>query len=149
MSRAKMPISFNFSAFLMHGFWFISRKMYLPGSLMIIAVTIISLFQAYFASIVKGLSGNQIAMVSMLSLILSGLEFIIMIFSGLFGNRIYMRFCAKKVKRINSQMTVKNADADEFNRELEEKGGITVLPVLSMLICYMAILYISNRGFLF
>ena len=60
-----------------------------------------------------------------------------------------MRFCAKKVKRINSQMTVKNADADEFNRELEEKGGITVLPVLSMLICYMAILYISNRGFLF
>ncbi len=149
MARSKLPVSFNFTAFFMHGFWFVSRRMYLPGILMIMAVTGTSLVQAYFSSIFSSLSGNKLAVVSMLSLLLSGLEFILMIVSGLFGNRIYMRYCAKRVKKINAQVTARNADAEEFNRELDEKGGITLLPAFSMVLCYLAILYISERGILF
>lgn len=149
MSRSKMPLSFNFTAFFMHGFWFVSRRMYLPGILLIMSVTGTSLIQAYFASIINGLSGNRLALVSMISALLSALEFIMMIFSGLFGNRIYMWFCARKVKNINARATARHADADEFNRELEEKGGVTLLPAVSMTVCYLAILYILEKGFLF
>ena len=149
MSRSKSPVSFNFTAFFTHGFWFVSRRMYLPGIAMILSDICSSLYQAYFASIINGLSGNRLALVSMISALLSALEFIMMIFSGLFGNRIYMWFCARKVKNIKARATARHADADEFNRELEEKGGVTLLPAVSMTVCYLAILYILEKGFLF
>ena len=149
MSRSRMPVTFNFTACLMHGFWFVSRKMYLPGILLIMTMTGTSLVQAYFASIIKSLSANELSLVSMLSLMISCLEIILMILCGLFGNRLYMRYCAKKVKSINAEATAKNVGAEEFNRQLEEKGGVALLPALSMILCYLAILYISERGFLF
>lgn len=149
MSRSKSPVSFNFTAFFTHGFWFLSRKMYLPGILMILTVMCSSLYQSYFASVIDGLSGNRLALGYMISLILSGLEIILMIISGLFGNRFYMNYCARKIKKINARVAAQNGNADEFNRELEEKGGFTMLPALSMVICYLAILYITEKGILF
>lgn len=149
MSRSKSPVSFNFTAFFTHGFWFISRRMYFPGILMILSVMCSSLYQAYFASVFEGLSGNRLAVGSMISMILSGLEIIIMIISGLFGNRFYMNFCAKRVKKINAQVAAKKGGADEFNRELEANGGVTMLPAFSMVICYLAIMYITEKGILF
>ena len=149
MVHSKSPVSFNFTAFLTHGLWFISRKMYLPGILMMIAVTGTSFYQAYFASIMPSLSGGRLALGSMLSLLLSGIEFILMIFSGLFGNRIYMGYCAKKIKKINAQATARNADADQFNHALESRGGVSMLPVFSIGLCYLAIVYILERGLFF
>ena len=149
MSRSKNPVSFNFTAFFTHGFWFVSRKMYLPGILMILAVSGSSLYQAYLASVLQTLSGNRLAIGSMISLILSGMEFLLMIFSGLLGNRLYMNHCTKKIKKINAQLTAKNADADEFNRELESSGGLAMIPTFSMIMCYLAVVYIIEKGFLF
>ena len=149
MSRSKSPVSFNFTAFFTHGFWFLSRKMYLPGIMMILSVMCSSLYQAYFASVMEGLSGNRLAIGSMISLLLSGLELIIMIISGLFGNRFYMNYCSKKIKRINARVAARKGGADEFNRELEQSGGITLLPAFSMVLCYLAIMYISEKGILF
>lgn len=149
MARSKSPVSFNFTAFLTHGLWFISRKMYLPGILMMTAVTGISIFQAYFSNIAQGLSERQLALASMISLMLSGIEFVLMIVSGLFGNRLYMNYCAKKIKKINAQATAQKADADQFNRELESSGGVAMLPVFSVGLCYLAIVYIVDRGFFF
>ena len=108
-----------------------------------------SLYQAYFASVFEGLSGNRLALGYMISLVLSGLELVIMIISGLFGNRLYLNFCAKKIKAINAQVSRKKGSADDFNRALEEKGGLTMLPAISMIVCYLAILYITERGTLF
>ena len=149
MSHSKSPISFNFTAFLAHGFWFVSRRMYLPGILMIMGVAGASIYQAYFASIISTLSGTRLALGSMISLILSGMEFLIMILSGLLGNRLYMNFCARKIKKINSQLTAKKASAEEFNSHLESSGGLAMLPAFSMLLCYLAIIYITEKGFLF
>ena len=50
MVHSKSPVSFNFTAFLTHGLWFISRKMYLPGILMMIAVTRFHAFTASFGN---------------------------------------------------------------------------------------------------
>ncbi|MBQ9902547.1 MAG: DUF2628 domain-containing protein [Clostridia bacterium] len=149
MSRSKSPVSFNFTAFFAHGFWFVSRKMYLLGIVMILTVTGSSLYQAYFASVMDQLTGNRLALGSMLSLLLSALEFIIMILSGLFGNRVYLNYCVKKIKKINSQLTAKKADADEFNGELESSGGVAMIPAFSMILCYLAVVYIIEKGFLF
>lgn len=149
MSRSKSPVSFNFTAFFTHGFWFISRKMYLPGLLMIFSVTCTSLFQAYVAGMAENLSGNRLALFSILSFLTSIFEFVIMLMSGLFGNRIYMYYCARKIKKINAIATAEKADADRFNSELEAQGGVSMLPALSMGLCYLAILYISERGILF
>ena len=149
MSRSKSPVSFNITAFFTHGFWFVSRRMYLPGIAMIMSVIASSLYQAYFASVFEGLSGNRLALGYMISLVLSGLELVIMIISGLFGNRLYLNFCAKKIKAINAQVSRKKGSADDFNRALEEKGGLTMLPAISMIVCYLAILYITERGTLF
>ncbi len=149
MSESKSPVSFNFTAFFTHGFWFVSRRMYLPGIFMILSVIGASLYQAYYAGIISHLSGNRLALFSMISLLLSGLEFIIMIISGLFGNRIYMRYCSKKIKKINARATANHSDADEFNRELKANGGVNMLPAFSMVLCYLAILYIIEKGILF
>ena len=149
MSRSRSPVSFNFTAFFTHGFWFVSRRMYLPGIMMILSVMASSLYQAYFASVMENLSGNRLAIGSMISMILSALEIVIMIISGLFGNRFYMNFCTKKIKKINASVAAEKGETDDFNRELEEKGGLTMLPAFSMVLCYLAIMYITEKGILF
>ena len=149
MSRTKSPVSFNFTAFLTHGLWFISRGMYFTGIMILLIVTGTSAFQTYFSMISETLPKNQLAVLSMISIIISGIEFMIMILSGLFGNRLYMTYCSKKIKRINAEATAKKADAEEFNRALEINGGISMIPVISIGICFLAILYILERGNLF
>ena len=149
MSRTRSPVSFNFTAFLTHGLWFISRGMSGTGILMLLAVAGTTALQQYLIRMAESLSQGQLAVLSMLSLILSGIEFVIMIISGLFGNRIYMNYCAKKIKKINAEATAKKADAEEFNRQLEASGGISLLPVFSVGFCFFVILYLVHKGNLF
>ena len=149
MARSKSSISFNFTAFLTQGLWFVSRRMYLPGVLMMLLNTAISGYQIYFTAVMEGLSGSRLGLGSMLYMLLTALEGIMMLLSGLFGNKLYMNFCAKKIKKINARATAAHADAEQFNKALEEEGGIAVIPVLSVGICYFAVLYILQTGFLF
>ena len=149
MARNKSSISFNFTAFLTSGLWFISRKMYVPGVLLMLLNTAISGYQIYFSAVMEGLTGSRLGWGSMLYMLLSALEGILMLLSGLFGNKLYMNFCTRKIKKINAQATAAHADADQFNRAMEEEGGIAIVPVLSVGICYFAVLYLLQTVFLF
>ena len=149
MARSKSSVSFNFTAFLTQGLWFVSRKMYLPGILLMLVNTAISCYQFYFSNVMEGLSGSRLGFGSMLYMLLTGLEGLLMLLSGLFGNKLYMNFCTRKIKKINARATAAHADADQFNRAMEDEGGIAVVPVLSVGICYFAVLYLLKTGFLF
>lgn len=149
MARNKSSISFNFTAFLTSGLWFISRKMYVPGVLLMLLNTAISGYQVYFSTVMSDLTGSRLGFGSLLYMLLSALEGVIMLLSGLFGNKLYMDFCARKIKKINARATAAHADAEQFNRAMEEEGGIAIIPVLSVGICYFAVLYILQTGFLF
>lgn len=149
MKRRKFPVSFNFTAFLTHGLWFISRGMYATGISMIVTVVATSVCQGYLAQLSEGVSQGKLAVLSLISLMLSSLEFVMMLVSGLFGNYFYMKYCARKIKKINARATLMKATAEEFNRELEQSGGVSFLPVLSIGICFLAILYILDKGILF
>ncbi len=149
MARNKSSVSFNFTAFLTNGLWFISRKMYVPGVLLMLVNTAISGYQLYFSSVMDSLTGSRLGLGSLLYMLLSVLEGIIMLLSGLFGNKLYMNDCTRKIKKINARATAAHADADQFNRAVEEEGGIAVVPVLSVGICYFVVLYLFQTGFLF
>lgn len=149
MSRRKGSLTFNFTAFLMHGLWFISRKMYAVGVLLTLMMSGISCYQVYFYRISEQLTGQRYLLFASLYILASGTEFLVMILSGLFGNRIYMKFCAKKIKKINAKASALHATADQFNEAIEEEGGVALLQTLSVGICYLAVLYILERGLLF
>lgn len=149
MSRRKGSLTFNFTAFLMHGLWFISRKMYAVGVLLTLLMSGISCYQVYFYSVSENLTGERLLLFTSLYFLVSGIEFLVMILSGIFGNKMYMKFCAKKIKKINAKASAMHATANEFNEAVEEEGGVAVLQTLSVGICYLAVLYILERGFLF
>lgn len=149
MVHNKTTVSFNFTAFLAHGLWFISRKMYLPGILLMIMVTGISSYQIYFSSVVESLTGAKLLLGYTVYLCLSCVEGLTMLLCGLFGNNIYMKFCAGKIKKINLAATKENVDAATFNKRIEAEGGVAMVEVLSVGLCYLGILLILERGFLF
>lgn len=149
MTRKQGSLTFNFTAFLMHGLWFISRKMYTIGVLLTLMMTGISCYQIYFYSVSENMTGERLLFFTSLYIMFSGIEFLVMILSGVFGNKIYMKFCAKRIKKINAQATAQHATAEQFNEAMEEEGGVAVLQTLSVSICYLAVLYILERGFLF
>lgn len=149
MSRRQGSLTFNFTAFLMHGLWFISRKMYSFGIGITLIMAGISWYQMYFYSVSAGLKGESLLFFSSLYIMLSGIEFLIMILSGIFGNKIYMNFCAEKVKSINAKATAQHATAKQFNEAVEDEGGVAVMQTISVTVCYLVVLYILERGFLF
>lgn len=146
MSRKKGALSFNFTAFLMHGLWFISRKMYAMGVFLTLMMTGIAVYRVYFYGMMNSLKGEKLLLFTAVYIMLSGLELLVMIFSGIFGNRLYMRFCAGKIKKINARATMAHASAAQFNEAVEEEGGVAVLPALSVGICYLVVLYLLQRG---
>ncbi len=149
MSRNHGSLSFNFTAFLMHGLWFVSRKMYGIGLPLMLLMTGTTCYRAYYAHIAQSLDGDRLLFFTSIYFLLAGLEFLVMVLCGIFGNRLYMRFCAAKVKKINARATAANATASQFNEAVEEEGGVALIPSLSVSICYLALLYVLQRGLLF
>lgn len=149
MSRKQGSLTFNFTAFLMHGLWFISRKMYAVGVFLTLMMAGISSYQVYFYRISNDLTGDKLLFFTSLYFMFSGFEFLVMILSGIFGNKIYMKFCARKIKKINAKAVAQHATAEQFNEAVEEEGGIALLQTLSVSVCYLAVLYILRLGILF
>lgn len=149
MSRQQGALAFNFTAFLMHGLWFISRKMYAVGLSLTVLMAGISCYQIYYYNVSQTMKGEQLLFFTCLYIMFSGIEFLVMVLSGIFANKIYMSFCARRIKKINAAATAKHANARQFNDAVEENGGVAVIPALSVSLCYLAILYLLERGSFF
>lgn len=144
-ARTCRKVSLNFAAFFAHGIWFISRKMYLIGGAVLAVMLGLNMFQAHFVyqaylqSGAEVLSELEIWQSDPKTLYISAfcniLQYAIMALSGLYGNRLYMSHCVKKIKQINSEANT----ADEFNAALSSNGGIASVPMLICGILFVAV----------
>jgi len=151
LSRQGRKLSLNFTAFITHGLWFISRKMYLLGAVILAAMLGIYAFQAYHYDFLMGvydliLEGNDAAamtqlasrpVVSIAMFALSILRYAILIFSGLFGNHTYMKLSAKKIKKLEK----KYPSREEYCTALESAGGVSIVVTLILGFLYLAAQY--------
>ncbi|MDQ5984064.1 MAG: hypothetical protein RUMPE_01095 [Eubacteriales bacterium SKADARSKE-1] len=160
---------FNFGAFLFSGAWFLYRKQYKIGAIitaLVFGIMIASSFITYnyTQSIAKvllnstgsALNSDSIGIVELvlgspdlstlekilffMPYILSFLNILIMIFSGAFANRIYLKHSIKLIKSIKEKSTTEL----DYKNAIGEQGGVNVkiLPVL--LICYAIIEYLPR-----
>lgn len=125
MARTGKKVAFNFFALLFTGLWMISRKMYSSGIALMALQLGLFTFQCYYQLLIPTDQSQLVAFVMERPLLscafvaCTGLNYAIMVLIGLFGNRIYMNWCVKKIKRINSA----SRSTDEFNSALAANSG--------------------------
>ena len=157
LSDGNRWISFNPSAFMLTGIWFLYRRMYLLGAvffslfmLLYSGVLIVQIKVLYpITSNYEGMTSyemvnrflleatpRQIGLVYV-SVFLMGGALLLMLFCGLFANRIYMNRSLKKIREANRDAK----DAEEFKTMLKERGGVNVRAALMSLACYLIISY--------
>ncbi len=147
---------FSFSAFLFSGAYFLYRKMYLPGIIVIalmIGLTVgsaylmmsgdwISNYNALLSNVQKGNAVNMFSAQGaslLLPALLSGLRFVIMLICGFTANRAYYRHMEKTVGEIKQN----EAEAD-VTRTIEAKGGVNLPMAVGFFAAFIIIYEISN-----
>ena len=149
---------FNFSAFVFTGAYFIYRKMYVPGIILMLAVIGINLGstaiimnnQAFFKmsstdqlnQLYNGTLKTEEITVLAIYFGLSILDILIRVFSGLFVNKLYYRHCTKQINRIKAEH-----NGVELNKALETKGGVN-LPMAISFFASNAVIYMLCRVFI-
>lgn len=68
------------------------------------------------------------------------LSFVIMLISGFLANKIYMKYCLKKIKEIKSL----NLTDMDFKHKISELGGVNIKIVTFVLVCYIIIEYLPR-----
>ena len=151
---------FNFSAFLFTGAFFIYRKMYVHGIILILAMIGITvgstaitmsntwMTQMEYNDLVTGIYGGTLGAGKMNMLMLSAglslLRYGIMVFSGLSANKLYYKHCAKNI----SLMKQNNKDGG-LNKELETRGGVNLPMAISFFAAFAVIYELCNYYLLF
>ncbi len=144
----------NFSAFIGSYAWLFARKFYLLGLisalLSIGSYLFMDFFEAYLVS-----AGFDLTVSNILSsndpmillgyyayMFMSNIPFILSILTGIFANKLYMKRCIKKIKKINHS----SSSAEQFNSRLAKRGGLN-MPMLflsgALYICYFIL---AQRG---
>ena len=141
MERKKIPVSFNWASFLISPFWFIYRKMYLLGGILIALFLAIGVatapavnaayeeMDAFYAA-VAGIGQDQAvpqfsqllqsANVQLL-MILNAANLLLMVGMGFAANPLYRRYAVRSAKKAREK-------EDPFQREkfLKRWGGINI-----------------------
>ena len=147
---------FNFSAFLFSGAYFIYRKMYVLGIILTLVMISINLgttaitmanynwmselgYREMFNGIYNGGFNSDQMTAIFLSAGLNMLRYAIMVFSGLFANKLYYKHCTKKINQIKSTST-----ESELNKNLETNGGVNLPMAISFFAAYFVIYQLSG-----
>ena len=64
----------------------------------------------------------------------------IMMYCGFAGNRLYYRHCVEGIRKLKTEYPI----AAEYDKALQENGGVNVSLALCLLICYSIIIYLPN-----
>lgn len=149
MSLGEKISTFNFASAFFGGFYYLYRKMYLWGVLLILINIVISLpsFFIRYASILYEIDSTNeyIAMFSnenmiTVSNICGVISIVIMVLTGFFTNKLYRIHCKKNIDKISSL----HLPREEYVQKLSAKGGTSkkLLPIL--LISYLIISFVSS-----
>lgn len=71
--------------------------------------------------------------------IIKFIDFLIMIISGIFANKIYYKHCIKKIKDIKQSST-----ENDYNEKIQKAGGVNLRLMWILFICYMIINFLPN-----
>lgn len=158
----------NFSAFLFSGIYFLYRKMTKLG----IAVTLLNIalmvgaaalmltpmytqsaeaVVAFFNNPTAYYTADTQQSIDLMSKMLFyslpntlyNLQFVIMILSGIFANRLYYKHCCKRVRQIKA-----DTPEDKTGDALEKAGGVNFAFALSLGIAYVVIYFLCNYFYL-
>lgn len=157
LSQGGSRASWNWSAFLFTPYWFLYRKNYLAGGILLflsLLQTIINNFiLAYYIQPALNMSSDRAMFDSMLQLIESGrysiyftiitlmflVNILIRVILGLSGNLLYMRTATARIRRISestgmsrvlNQDTEQNSEVvHDYRRELAAQGGVSFVLV--------------------
>ena len=149
---------FNFSAFIFTGGYFIYRKMYVLGIILMLAVIGINLgstalimnnqplFRMTSVDQLNklyngGLKSEETAAL-IIYLALSVIDILIKVISGLFANKLYYKHCTKQINKIKAEHS-----GSELNKTLEAKGGVNLPMAISFFASYLTI-YMLCRIFI-
>ncbi len=131
----KKKISFNIYAFLFGFLWFLYRKMYRQAMYLIACVVLVSAGEnLYF--------GARLTSEPHLALILNGVNTLLFsLFTGFFGNWIYLVFAKKEIARI-----IQHTENDEQLRMklIAQRGSTSHLWVIVILVIMLISQLISS-----
>lgn len=147
---------FSFSAFLFNGAYFLYRKMYVRGFIILalmIGLTVgsaylmlsgdwIANYNALLSNVQKGNAVNMFSAQGaslLVPALLSGLRFVIMLFCGFTANRSYYRHMEKTIGEIKQ-----NESGDDVMRTIEARGGVNLPMAVGFFAAFAVIYEISN-----
>jgi|GEM_PF-6900414 len=167
--KKKSRTKFNFCAFWFPAAWFLYRKQYKIGSVLLFLGSLLSVFSSFLKfkvlpEILKIFLGSKnlapdfnffnffefseglkrLSFTQKLFLFFPAfsevLTLLIMIFSGIFANKIYLKFCTRKIKNIKSR----SLEAGDYNKELFREGGVNAKALFLALLCYLIANYLPG-----
>lgn len=140
MRRNKRGLSWNWSSLFFNWRYYLYRKMYLFGILIFVVKMLLALPYSLCLyeeiAIAAGTMADYSAHFDTMLLfanICNILSSVLSVFLGLFFNRIYYRFCIKKIKKIREQVFISE---QEYMDTLAKKGQVNLLLVGVMLMLY-------------
>lgn len=138
-------MSMNFSAFLFGGLYYLYRKVYGMGILLLIAQLLLSI-PAFISGMVyaANLAGLNLPfslnmnVVSNIDMICSLLRMILMFVCGFLFNRMYKNHVVGQVKKEKS----KHLAGQQLADALAAKGGVNFALIIVLMIAYFAVYYV-------
>lgn len=134
----------NFSAFLFGGLYYIYRKVYGVGILLLLAQLLLSvpafIVGIYYATDMVGITlpfGFDLNAVSNIDMLCSMLRMILMFISGFLFNRIYRGHVVGKVRKIKEKVK----DSQKALLELSARGGVNFALIIVLLVAYFSVYY--------
>lgn len=149
MSDGEKTITFNFSSAIFGGFYYLYRKMYLWGIILLLIDLIVSLPSIFLqisiilssinpeTEFVKMFSNNNVIMIANLCSILN---LVIMITTGFLTNVLYKIHCKKNINNLIKA----DLSRQEYVEKLNKKGGISRKIISILLIVYLVLSLISS-----
>ena len=160
---------FNFGAALFTGGYFLYRKMYKIGALVTAVEMAVFIFMQYVSYLITqstqfiniyekmvniAQGGSNLyemqkfittldpaeLFIMYLPTILNILYIVLMIVVGFTANRLYFVHCKKEILKIKKSSKSKT----EFDNTLQTKGGINIPLAVSVMVCFLIIMYLPN-----
>lgn len=138
--------SFNFAAMFFNGYYFLFRKMYLWGILILAIMLLLEIPSTlYLIMTTPGLNAAfgfnlNIEVLTQMTGICYGLRLGVMVLCGVFGNRLYKMHCESKITKLKSTA----AEHHQYVTSLSKTGGtswviIFILVMVNLVLSMMSV----------
>ncbi len=148
MGQKRKNTTFNFAALLFNGFYFLYRKMYLWGIMLIVVMVGLQIPSILFTiqEMAKNMMMTDVIQIpfSMEALahasnICSAARLVIMVLCGIFTNRLYKFHCENKIRKVQNQVT----EHPEYMKTLTKTGGTSAKLIFILVTIYFILSTLS------